>query len=59
MSRGRRFLSRILRHAPGEVGLTLGPGGWVPVEDLVRCLEAAGHCISHEHVVRIVADDDR
>ena len=27
-----KFLSRHLRHAPADLGLTLGPGGWVPVD---------------------------
>ncbi|MEM8852524.1 MAG: RNA 2'-phosphotransferase, partial [Pseudomonadota bacterium] len=30
-----KFLSLVLRHAPQEVGVTLGPGGWVRVDDLL------------------------
>ncbi|MEV6442463.1 RNA 2'-phosphotransferase [Amycolatopsis sp. NPDC051716] len=31
-------LSRHLRHDPATLGLTLTPGGWVPVDALVRAL---------------------
>jgi RNA:NAD 2'-phosphotransferase (TPT1/KptA family) len=30
-----RFLSKYLRHQPQRLGLTLEPGGWVAVEDLL------------------------
>ena len=30
-----KYLSKYLRHAPHELGLTLQPGGWVPVDDLL------------------------
>ena len=29
-----KFLAKHLRHAPDALGLTLRPGGWVPVDDL-------------------------
>ena len=35
-----RRLSYLLRHAPHEAGLTLGPGGWVPLAPLLRHLNA-------------------
>src|SRR5262245_2565244 len=30
-----KYLAKHLRHAPHEVGLTLQPGGWAPVDDLL------------------------
>ena len=30
-----KFLSKHLRHDPDGLGLTLAPGGWVPVDDLL------------------------
>jgi len=36
-----KYLSKFLRHAPHELGLTLRPGGWVVVDDLLAA--AAGH----------------
>ncbi|MCD0165442.1 RNA 2'-phosphotransferase [Deinococcus sp. 12RED42] len=35
-----RRLSYLLRHAPHEAGLTLAPGGWVPLAPLLRHLNA-------------------
>jgi len=37
-----KFLSRVLRHAPEDIGLTLGTGGWVLVEDLLSGAAARG-----------------
>ncbi|HVL13965.1 MAG TPA: RNA 2'-phosphotransferase, partial [Gemmata sp.] len=34
-TRVSKFLSRILRHAPEDAGLTLESGGWVTVETLL------------------------
>jgi RNA:NAD 2'-phosphotransferase (TPT1/KptA family) len=31
-----KYLSYHLRHAPQEIGLTLEPGGWVQIEDLLK-----------------------
>lgn len=41
MSRESKFLSRVLHHQPEMVGLSLGPGGWVPVDDLLRGMKKA------------------
>ena len=30
-----KFLAKHLRHAPDALGLTLRPGGWVSVDDLL------------------------
>jgi RNA:NAD 2'-phosphotransferase (TPT1/KptA family) len=30
-----KFLAKHLRHAPDALGLTLQPGGWVSVDDLL------------------------
>jgi len=36
--RRSKLLSRVLRHAPGSVGLTLDAAGWVRVDDLLAAL---------------------
>lgn len=59
MSRESKLLSRILRHEPGLAGLTLGPGGWVPVDDLLRGMKRAGHPLRREDLHRIVAESDK
>lgn len=47
-------LSYLLRHAPHEAGLTLQPGGWVPLEPLLKHLK-----VSREQVERVVAENDK
>lgn len=59
MSRESRFISRVLRHAPQDAGLTLDAAGWAPVSALLKGMRAAGHRVSREDVVRIVAENDK
>ncbi|MDB5044765.1 MAG: 2-phosphotransferase [Deinococcus sp.] len=47
-------LSYLLRHAPHEAGLTLQPGGWVPLEPVLAHLG-----VTHEQVARVVAASDK
>lgn len=47
-------LSYLLRHAPHEAGLTLQPGGWVPLEPLLAHLN-----VNREQVERVVAASDK
>ncbi len=47
-------MSYILRHEPGSVGLTLAPGGWVEVEDLIHALK-----MSREIVDEVVFTNDK
>jgi putative RNA 2'-phosphotransferase len=49
-----KYLSYHLRHAPQEIGLTLEPGGWVQISDLLwicvlsigqqRLVDRSGSC---------------
>jgi putative RNA 2'-phosphotransferase len=41
-----KFLAKHLRHAPEALGLTLQPGGWVSVDDLLTASERVGFAIS-------------
>lgn len=59
MSRESKFLSRILRHEPELVGLTLGAGGWVLVDDLLRGMKRAGHPLKRDALGVLVADSDK
>ncbi|MDV6375768.1 RNA 2'-phosphotransferase [Deinococcus arenicola] len=47
-------LSYLLRHAPHEAGLTLQPGGWVPLEPLLAHLN-----VTREQIERVVAASDK
>jgi putative RNA 2'-phosphotransferase len=52
--RTSKLLSKVLRHSPEKHGLTLEPGGWVGVRDL---LKATG--ISLTTLERVVANNDK
>jgi putative RNA 2'-phosphotransferase len=47
-------LSYLLRHAPHEAGLTLQPGGWVPLGPLLAHLK-----VTREQVERVVTASDK
>ncbi len=59
MVRTSKRLSRHLRHAPGEIGLVLGEGGWVAVADLLAALAAHGRAVSREELAHVVAHNDK
>ena len=58
--RRSRLLSKILRHQPSLAGLTLGAGGWVAVDDLLRGLSAyTGALITRVELDEIVANNNK
>jgi putative RNA 2'-phosphotransferase len=54
-----KYLAKYLRHAPHELGLTLEPGGWVPVDDLLAAAEKSGFPISYDELVECVETNDK
>lgn len=54
-----KFLSKHLRHEPEKLGLTLAPGGWVAVADLLTGAAQAGFPIGREELERVVAENDK
>jgi putative RNA 2'-phosphotransferase len=54
-----KFLSLILRHEPEKVGLNLGAGGWVAVDELLRAVNAQGVSLSRDQLKHIVATSDK
>ena len=55
----RKYLSKYLRHAPEELGLSLQPGGWVPVDDLLAAAVGHGFPISYDELVEVVETNDK
>ncbi|PQO25763.1 RNA--NAD 2'-phosphotransferase [Blastopirellula marina] len=47
-------MSYILRHKPDSAGLTLAPGGWVAIDDLIGALK-----ISREYLDEVVSTNDK
>ncbi len=54
-----KYLSKYLRHAPQELGLTLQPGGWVLVDDPLNTATNHGFTISHDDLVECVETNDK
>src|SRR5947207_931876 len=54
-----KFLSKYLRHEPEALGLTLEPGGWVLVDDLLAGASKLDFPISSEELAQVVAESDK
>jgi putative RNA 2'-phosphotransferase len=54
-----KFLAKHLRHAPEALGLTLQPGGWVSVDDLLAASVRAGFAISYDELIECVETNDK
>lgn len=54
-----KYLSRHLRHDPHRLGLTLEPGGWVRVADLLAAAAADGHPITPAELAEVVARSEK
>lgn len=54
-----KYLAKYLRHAPDELGLTLQPGGWVSVDDLLAAAGSHGFPITYDELVECVETNDK
>ncbi len=54
-----KFLAKNLRHTPDALGLTLRPGGWVPVDDLLAASARAGFPIAYDELIECVETNDK
>jgi putative RNA 2'-phosphotransferase len=54
-----KYLSKHLRHEPERLGLTLAPGGWVNVDDLLAACSRNGFAISRADLEEVVATNDK
>lgn len=54
-----KYLSRHLRHQPERLGLTLGPGGWVRVDDVLAGCAAMQFMITRAELDEVVAKNDK
>jgi putative RNA 2'-phosphotransferase len=54
-----KYLAKHLRHAPHDLGLTLQPGGWVPVDDLLSAARRNGFPITYDDLVECVEINDK
>lgn len=54
-----KFLSRVLRHKPGSIGLELDAEGWAKVADLLQRAREAGRPISASELEEVVRTNDK
>jgi putative RNA 2'-phosphotransferase len=54
-----KYLAKYLRHSPHELGLTLQPGGWVPVDGLLSAAHKHGFPISYDELIECVETNDK
>ena len=54
-----KYLAKHLRHQPERLGLTLGAGGWVDVDELLAACAAAGFALSRAELDAVVAGSDK
>jgi putative RNA 2'-phosphotransferase len=57
--RASKFLSLVLRHDPGRIGITLDAAGWVEVDALLGAAAAAGVALDRATLERVVAGNDK
>jgi len=57
--RASKFLSYVLRHNPGALGLDLDPGGWADVDALLERARAEGWAIDRALLKRVIAHGEK
>ncbi len=57
--RTSKFLSKVLRHRPEELGLALMPGGWVEVDALLAGSARKGLSMSRAELEEVVGRNDK
>jgi putative RNA 2'-phosphotransferase len=54
-----KFLSKHLRHTPGQIGIKLAPGGWVEVDDLLDACKKHSFPIERVELNEVVAKNEK
>ncbi|RKQ92930.1 putative RNA 2'-phosphotransferase [Solirubrobacter pauli] len=54
-----KYLSKHLRHDPERLGLTLAPGGWVGVDELLRACGAHRFAVTRAELDEVVAKSEK
>jgi putative RNA 2'-phosphotransferase len=54
-----KFLSLVLRHEPGLIGISLDSAGWVSVSELLRACHAHGQPLTLEELRELVAGNEK
>ncbi len=54
-----KYLSKHLRHDPERIGLTLEPGGWVRVDDLLAACQRNAMALTREELDYVVENNNK
>ena len=54
-----KYLSLVLRHNPGVLGIALTDSGWAEVETLLRLMNESGKKVSMEALIQMVETNDK
>ncbi len=54
-----KYLSKHLRHQPDRIGITLAPGGWVSVDELLAACAKNNFPLSRAELNEVVANNDK
>lgn len=54
-----KYLSKYLRHSPKDIGLTLQPGGWVEIEELLKATDLHNFPITKDELKKCVETNDK
>jgi putative RNA 2'-phosphotransferase len=54
-----KFLSLVLRHEPGTIGIALDAGGWVAVEQLLAALAQHGQPLARVELEELIRSSDK
>lgn len=54
-----KYLSMVLRHKPERIGLTLAPGGWASVEELLSGCTKNKFSLTRAELHQVVAKNDK
>ncbi len=54
-----KFLSLVLRHKPGTIGITLDREGWADIDELIRLAGKKGEHLTREKIDEIVDHNDK
>jgi putative RNA 2'-phosphotransferase len=59
MEKISRFLSKILRHCPEQIGISLDREGWARIDDLLRNSRAHGMAITRDQIMAVTVGTDK
>lgn len=54
-----KFLSLVLRHKPGQIGLQLDANGWAAVDELLEKMTSQGFNLSYAQLAEVVETNDK